>query len=60
MKINSMKLTIIISLLVIFSGIIYGLFFVEIPTNNADVFYLIIGSLLATIGTAILNMFKKE
>lgn len=60
MKINTMKLTIIIFLLLMISGIIIGLFFIKIPDGNGEVFYMMAGMLLGIVSTIIVLMFKKE
>jgi len=60
MKINSMKLTIIMSMLLFLAGTMTGLFFKSIPDGNGDVIYIFVGILLGILSTAITNMFKKE
>ena len=60
MKINTMKLTIIIIMLLFLAGVMAGLFFKAIPDGNADVIYMFVGILLGIVSTAIMNMFKKE
>ena len=60
MKINSIKLTVVILLAVMISGIAVGLFYVTIPDGNGEVFYMLIGILAATLGRAVADLFKKE
>lgn len=60
MKINSMKLTIIMSMLLFLGGTMTGLFFRAIPDGNGDVIYMFVGILLGILSTAIMNMFKKD
>jgi hypothetical protein len=60
MKINSMKLAIIISMLLFLAGTMTGLFFRAIPDGNGDVIYMFVGILLGILSTAIMNMFRKE
>lgn len=60
MKINSMKLTIIIGLLIFLAGTMTGLFFQSIPEGNGDVIYMFVGILLGILSHAISGMFKKE
>lgn len=60
MKINSMKLIIIIGLLLFLSGTMAGLFFKPIPVGNGDVIYMFVGILLGILSHAISGMFKKE
>ena len=60
MKINSMKLAIIIIMLSFLAGTMAGLFFKPIPEGNADVIYMFVGILLGILSSAIMNMFRKE
>ena len=60
MRINSMKLTVVIILAVMISAIIAALFLREIPEGNLEVTYIILGSLLTIFGRAIADLFKKE
>ena len=60
MKINSMKLSIIIMLIIMMVGILAGLFFIEIPDGNTEVSYMLLGVIAAILGRAIADMFKKE
>jgi len=60
MKINSMKLTIIIIMLLFLGGTMTGLFFKAIPEGNADVIYMFVGILLGIMSTAIMSMFRKD
>ena len=60
MKINSMKMTIIMSMLIFLGGTMTGLFFKSIPDGNGDVIYMFVGILLGIMSTAITNMFKKD
>ena len=60
MKINSMKLTIIMSMLLFLGGTMTGLFFRAIPDGNGDVIYMFVGILLGILSTAIMTMFRKE
>ncbi|MCP4354290.1 MAG: hypothetical protein GY793_01410 [Proteobacteria bacterium] len=60
MKINSMKLTIIIALILFLSATMTGLFFKSIPIGNADVIYMFVGLILGILANAISSMFKKE
>lgn len=59
MRINSMKLTVIILLVVLLAGIISGLFFVEIPEGNREVAYMLLGMFGTTLIYAIGDLFKK-
>ena len=60
MKINSIKFLIIIMLILMMTGILLGLFMVEIPEGNTEVLYMLLGVLAATLGRAVSDMFKKE
>lgn len=60
MRINSMKLTIILGLLLFLAGTMTGLFFQSIPDGNGDVIYMFVGILLGILSHAISGMFKKE
>ena len=60
MKINSMKLTIIIGLMMFLTGTMAGLFFRAIPDGNGDVIYMFVGIMLGILSHAISGMFKKE
>ena len=60
MKINSMKLTIIIIQLVMIGGIVYGLFFIEIPQGNREVAFVILGALVVDMVHSINNMMSKK
>ncbi len=59
MKINSMKLLIIILEILLMSGVILGLYFIEIPVGNREVSYVILGALVNNLGHSINSMFKK-
>jgi len=59
-KINSIKFLIIIMLILMMTGILLGLFMVEIPEGNTEVLYMLLGVLAATLGRAVSDMFKKE
>lgn len=59
MRINSMKLLTVMVLLSLISGIMTGLFFIEIPTGNREVAYLILGSLATMLVHSISNLFQK-
>ena len=60
MKINSMKFTVVIMLALMIAGVLTGLFFIEMPVGNREVAYILLGSLFATFGRAIADLFKKE
>ena len=60
MKINSMKLTIIIIQLLMIGGIVGGLFFIEIPTGNREVAFVILGALTVDMVHSISNMMNKR
>ncbi len=60
MRINSMKLTVIIGLLLFLAGTMTGLFFKAIPVGNGDVIYMFVGILLGILSHAVSGMFKKE
>lgn len=60
MKINSMKLTIILIQLLMIGGIVGGLFFVEIPTGNREVSFVILGALTVDMVHSINNMMNKR
>ena len=60
MKINSMKLTIIIFQLIIITGILGGLFFIEIPEGNREVAFVILGALTVDMVHSINNMMNKR
>ena len=60
MKINSMKMIIIIAMLMFLAGTMTGLFFKAIPDGNGDVIYMFVGILLGILSHSISNMFKKE
>ena len=60
MRINTMKLTIIIIMLLFLGGTMTGLFFKAIPDGNGDVIYMFVGILLGILSTAIMTMFRKE
>lgn len=59
MKINSMKFSIVLFLLFIVSGIIAGLFFVEIPDGNSEVSYTLLGAVSTILVTSIAELFRK-
>jgi hypothetical protein len=59
MKINSMKLTIIIMLAFMVSGVVVGLFYKEIPAGNREAALIVLGTLISELGHAIADMFKK-
>ena len=59
MRINSMKLSVIIMLVVLLSGIIVGLFFIEIPEGNREVAYTLLGMIGTSLIYAISDLFKK-
>ncbi len=59
MRINSMKLTIILILIGFLAGIMAGLFFRTMPDGNEDVIYMFIGILLGILSHAISGLFKK-
>ena len=60
MRINSMKLAMIMILDVMVSGVIAGLFILPIPSGNMDVLYMMAGVLLGIMSTVTILMFKKE
>ncbi len=60
MRINSIKLSVVILLALMIAGIAVGLFFIQIPEGNGEVFYMLIGVLAATMGRAVADLFKKE
>ncbi len=60
MKINSMKLVIIMALIIFLAATMTGLFFKSIPTGNGDVLYMFVGLILGILANAISTMFKKE
>lgn len=60
MKINSMKFEIINFELLIITSVLVGLFFLELPEKNADIFTLALGALLSDVSHAINNMFHKR
>ena len=60
MRINSMKLTIILIQLMMITGIVVGLFFVEIPTGNREVAFVILGALTVDMVHSINNMMNKK
>lgn len=60
MRINSIKLTVVVMLATMITGISVGLFYVQIPEGNSEVFYMLIGILAATLGRAVADLFKKE
>jgi len=47
-------------LILMMTGILLGLFMVEIPEGNTEVLYMLLGVLAATLGRAVSDMFKKE
>jgi len=59
MRINSMKLTIIMILALMVSGILVLLFFREIPVGNREAALIILGIVAGELGHAITDMFKK-
>ena len=59
-RINSMKLTIIIIQLMMITGIVVGLFFIEIPTGNREVAFVILGALTVDMVHSINNMMNKK
>lgn len=59
MKINSIKLTVILILAFMVAGVIAGLFFKEIPIGNRDASLLVLGALVAELGHSITDLFKK-
>jgi len=60
MKINSMKMTIIIIQLFIIGGIVGGLFFIEIPSGNREVAFVILGALVVDMVHSVNNMMSKK
>ena len=60
MKINSMKLMIITLQLLLIGGIVCGLFFIEIPTGNREVSFVILGALTVDMVHSISNMMNKK
>lgn len=60
MKINSMKMIIIILLIVFLSGVMVGLFFKPVPDVNVEVIYMSIGMMFGILATSITTMFRKE
>lgn len=60
MKINSMKLTIILIQLLMIGGIVGGLFFIEIPMGNREVAFVILGALVVDMVHSINNMMIKR
>ncbi len=60
MRINSMKLTVIIILAVMITGTVTGLFYKEIPAGNREVMFMVLGSLITGFISAIVSLFKKE
>ena len=60
MKINSMKLTIILIQLLMIGGIVGGLFFIEIPMGNREVAFVILGALVVDMVHSINNMMNKR
>ena len=60
MKINSMKLLIIMTQLVMVSGVITALFMLEIPAGNREVAYVILGALVTDTIHSINNMFQRR
>ena len=60
MKINSMKMTIIIMLIMFLMGVMFGLFFKPVPEGNVDVIYMFVGMILGMLSSAITTMFRKE
>ena len=59
MRINAMKLTVIIILVAVMAGIIAGLFFIEIPEGNREVSYMLLGMLGTALIQAIADLFKR-
>ena len=60
MRINSIKLTVVIMLMVMIAGIMMGLFYIEIPEGNREVAYMLLGIIGTTLVRAIADLFKKE
>ena len=60
MKINSMKLIIILLQLMLIGGIVGGLFFIEIPQGNREVAFVILGALTVDTIHSIANMMNKK
>jgi len=59
MRINSMKLSIIVMLAIMVSGILVLLFFQEIPIGNREAALIILGIVAGELGHAITDLFKK-
>ena len=59
MRINSMKLMIIVILAIMLSGVVAGLFFKEIPQGNREAALIVLGTLVSELGHAIADLFKK-
>ena len=59
MKINSMKLLVVILQLALVMGIMAGLFFVEIPQGNREVAYVLLGAISTNLVTSISNLFRR-
>ena len=60
MKINSMKLLIIMVQLLIVMAVMAGLFLLEIPIGNREVAYVILGAFVTDMIHSINNMFHKR
>ena len=60
MKINSMKMTIILVLICFLAGVMFGLFFKPVPPGNVDVIYVFVGMIVGILSSAITTMFRKE
>lgn len=60
MRINSMKLTIIVIQLLMISGIMTALFTIEIPEGNREVAYVVIGGLITDVVHSIKDMMNKK
>lgn len=59
MRINSMKLLVVTQLILILTGIILGLFYVEIPVGNREVSYMLLGGVLSILVESVANLFRK-
>ena len=60
MRINSMKLMIIMTQLFMIGGIVSALFLIEIPTGNREVAFVILGALTVDMVHSINNMMNKR
>lgn len=60
MKINGMRMLVIIMLIGLIAGVLAGLFSIAIPQGNGDVMYMLLGVIAGELGHVLNSMFNKR